>query len=63
MTGDEIITITIKEPNLDKTAHMQYSVREADLYRVNRGEFHIKMIDYLVEKYEKYSLNDNSKTN
>jgi hypothetical protein len=60
MTGNEIITITIEEPDLNKKAFLRYSVMEADLFCGTKGEYHLMMIDYLVEKYNKNVLDSNS---
>jgi len=54
MNGNELITITISN-NLDKEKQIstRYSVMEADRFRGTKGEYHLMILDNLVERFEK----------
>jgi len=54
MTGDEIITISIE--NKDKKLSISYSILQADLFKITKGEFHLMDLDRLIEKFN----NDNN---
>jgi hypothetical protein len=54
MTGDEIITISIESK--DKKLSISYSILQADLFKITKGEFHLMELDRLVEKFN----NDNN---
>lgn len=56
MTGNEIITITIDDG--EKRLSTSYSILEADRFKGTKGEYHLMVLDNLVERFE----NDNSKT-
>jgi hypothetical protein len=60
MIRNEIITITISN-NLDKEKQIstRYSVMEADRFRGTKGEYHLMILDNLVERFEKeYDVNN-----
>jgi hypothetical protein len=54
MTGDEIITISIE--NKDKKLSTRYTILQADLFKMKNGEYHLMMLDKLVERFN----NDNN---
>ena len=55
MTGDEIITISIE--NKDKKASISYSILQADLFKITKGEFHLMELDRLVERFNNENNN------
>ena len=60
MNGNELITITISN-DLDKEKQIstRYSVMEADRFRGTKGEYHLMILDNLVERFEKeYDANN-----
>ena len=60
MNGNELITITISN-DLDKEKQIstRYSVMEADRFRGTNGEYHLMILDNLVERFEKeYDANN-----
>ena len=54
MTGDEIITISIESK--DKKLSTSYSILQADLFKMKNGEYHLMLLDKLVERFN----NDNN---
>jgi len=60
MNGNELITITISN-DLDKEKQIstRYSIMEADRFRGTRDEYHLMILDNLVERFEKeYNVNN-----
>jgi hypothetical protein len=49
MNGNEIITITIEDPHTQKRLSTMYSLLNANNYKGARGEYHLMMIDQLIE--------------
>lgn len=56
MSGDEIITITIEDPNTNKRISSRYSLSSVDDYFRQRGDYHLDVIENLIERFkrEKY---------
>ena len=56
MSGDEIITITIEDPNTNKRISSRYSLSSVDDSFIQRGDYHLDVIDNLIERFkrEKY---------
>ncbi len=55
MTGDEIITISIESK--DKKLSISYSILQADLFKITKGEFHLMELDRLVERFNNENNN------
>jgi|688.fasta_scaffold152902_5 hypothetical protein len=55
MTGDEIITISIESK--DKKLSTSYSVLQADIFKITKGEFHLMELDRLVERFNNENNN------
>ena len=53
MSGDEIITITIKDPNTNKQISSSYSLSSVDDYFRQRGDYHLDIIENLIERFNK----------
>ena len=53
MSGDEIITITIEDPNTNKRISSRYSLASVDDYFRQRGDYHLDVIDNLIERFNK----------
>jgi len=60
MNGNELITITISNGiDREKQISTRYSIMEADRFRGTKGEYHLMVLDNLVERFEKeQQLND-----
>jgi hypothetical protein len=52
MSGDEIITITIEDPNTNKQISSRYSLTSADDY-YSKGDYHLAAIDNLIERFNR----------
>jgi hypothetical protein len=54
MNGNELITITISNGiDREKQISTRYSVMEADRFRGTKREYHLMVLDNLVERFEK----------
>jgi hypothetical protein len=53
MSGDEIITITIEDPNTNKQISSRYSLSSVDDFFRQRGDYHLDVIDNLIERFNK----------
>jgi hypothetical protein len=53
MSGDELITITIEDPHNNKRVSSSYSVLLADLYNSSKGDYHLMVLDNLIERFNK----------
>jgi hypothetical protein len=49
LSGDEIITITIR--NGEKALSTSYSIMNADWFNGTKGEYHLMSLDLLVERF------------
>jgi hypothetical protein len=50
MTGNEIITITIDDG--DKKTSTSYSILNAHYFNGTKGEYHLMVLDNLIERFE-----------
>ena len=50
MSGNELITITIEDPHTQKRLSSMYSLLNADNYKGTKGEYHLMMLDQLIER-------------
>lgn len=60
MSGNEIITITIEDPQTKQKISTTYSLEMAESYTGRREEFHLLTLDHLVEMYRRATKLKNS---
>jgi hypothetical protein len=58
MSGDELITITIEDPHTNKKLSSYYSVLQADRYKCSKGDYHLMILDVLIERFNEEKKNE-----
>jgi hypothetical protein len=53
MNGDELITVTIEDPHTGKKISSRYSVLLADQHICSKGDYHLMVLDTLMERFNK----------
>jgi hypothetical protein len=58
MNGDELITITIEDPHTKKRLSSRYSILGADSCACSKGDYHLMILDALIERFDKEKKNE-----
>lgn len=53
MNGDELITVTIEDPHTGKKISSRYSMLLAEQYTSSKDDYHLMILDVLIERFNK----------